>query len=207
MLRRDWVRTFVIRLAIVYVLLVLPWPGINSGFSTLYRSSSNLLFGVAGLGEYFHTGVPAVQHPRGDVELAVTNPQTGARLRIEYGSRDWAYLSLAAGLALTLAVPSPWPGRLRSGILLMGLILLFVLARIAVAGIYGLGSLGAIRMSPAALKALGNFMLGFSATPISSFVVPVLLWLLVNYRWFEFGSPPKGESQESGLHGGTRIGD
>jgi hypothetical protein len=198
MLRRDWVRTFGIRLAIVYVLLVLPWPGINSGFSALYRGSANLLFGIAGLENYFHMGVPAVQHPRGDVELVASNPQTGARLRIEYGSRDWAFLSLAAGLALTLAVPSPWPGRLRSGVLLMGLMLLFLVVRIAVAGIYGLGSVGAISMSPVALKLMGNFMLAFSATPISSFVVPVLLWLLVICRWFDFGILSRMEAQDIG---------
>lgn len=196
MLGRDWVRTFAIRLAIVYVLLVLPWPGVAKGFSTLYRGSANLLFGAVGLEEYFSMGIPAVPHPRGDVELAATNPQTRGRLRIEYGSRDWAFLSLAAGLALTLAVPSPWPGRLRSGVVLMGLIVLFVVVRIAVACIYGLGSVGAIGMNPGTLKVIGNVMLGFSATPIASFVVPVLLWLLVIYRWFDFGTLPKAEARD-----------
>ncbi len=207
MVRRDWVRAFALRLAIVYVLLVCPWPGVEKGFSTLYRGTANLLFGATGLAEYFHMGVPAVLHPRGDVELAVTNPQTGARVRIEYGSRDWAFLSLAAGAALTLAVPSPWPGRLRSGTVLMGLIFLFVVVRIAVAGVYGLGSVGAIGMNPAALKVTGNFMLAFSATPIASFVVPVLLWLLVLYRWFDLGIASKVDAQSNESRGAGKTGD
>lgn len=187
MIRRDWGRTFGIRLAIAYVLLVIPWPGVNKGFSALYRGSTNAVIGVVGLAEYLHMGAPAILHPRGDAELAVTNPQTGARVRIEHGSRDWAYLSLAAGLALWLAIPPPWPSRLRSGMLLMGLIVLFVVLRIAVASVYGMGTMGVISMSPSVLKTMGNFMLAFSGTPVPSFVVPVILWLLVLYRSFDFG--------------------
>ena len=198
MLRRDWVRTFGIRLAIAYVLLVIPWPGVAGGFSALYRGSANILFGAMGLDQYLSMGEPAVHHPRGDAELAVTNPQTGARVRIEHGSRDWAYLSLAAGLALLLAIPPPWPSRMRSGVLLMGMIVLFVTLRIAVASFYGLARMGVISISPEALKVMGNFMLAFSATPVASFVVPVILWLLVLYRSFDFGMQSNTESANPG---------
>ncbi len=197
MLRRDWVRIFAIRLAVVYVFLVLPWPKADSGFGAIYRGAVNVMLGSLRLESYLHLSEPPTHHPRGDVEIAAMNPQTGQRLRIEYGSRDWAFLPLAAGLALTLAVPPPWPGRVRSAFVLMGLIVLFIILRIAVASAYGLGTVGVFSISPASLKALGNFMLGFSATPIPSFVVPVILWLLVLYRSFDFGTAFRTDGQHS----------
>ena len=196
MLRRDWVRSFGIRLAIVYALLVIPWPGVEAGFSALYRGTTNALFTTVGLEKYLRLDVPAVYYPRGDVELTITNPQTQGRLRIEHGSRDWGFLPLAAGLALTLAIPPPWSGRVRSGIVLMGLIFLFVILRIGVASVYGLGSVRVVSMGPAVLKAIGSFMMGFSATPITSFVVPVILWLLMLYRSFDFGPPRKADDHQ-----------
>ncbi len=193
MIQRDTVRTFAIRLAVVYLLLVIPWPKTDVAFSAIYRGSANTLISALGLGDYLDLHPSPNHHPRGDIELTTTNPQTGKLLRIEYGSRDWGYLPLAAGLALLLAVPPPWPGRVRSGIVLVGLIILFLLARIAVAGLYGLGSVGVIAFGARSLEALGNLMLAFSATPVLTYVVPVLLWLLTLYRsfGFDFGASTK----------------
>lgn len=187
MLRPDWARWFAIRLAVVYVLLVLPWPGVNIGFSSLYRRAANAAFGVMGVKEYLSMDVPSGHHPHEDVELAISNLQTGKRGEVGFFARDWAFLPLAVGIALTLAVPPPWPGRVRSGLILLGLIVLFVYLRIAVASVYGLCAVGVFPISPAALNILYSVMLGFSATPVVSFVVPVILWLLVLNRHFDSG--------------------
>lgn len=184
MRRGDWVRSFTVRLAIAYLVLVIPWPGVDRAFSSLYRGSTNALINTVGLGEYLHLQSPKISHPRGDAELAITKPSVG-RLRIEHGSRDWGFLPLAAGLALIFAIPSPWPGRFRSGLLLMVLIVLFVVFRIALASVYGLGQVQVLSIGPKALEALGSFMMGFAATPVASFVVPVILWLFVLYRSFD----------------------
>lgn len=193
MIRRETVRSFALRLAVIYLLLVIPWPKTDVAFSAIYQGSANLLIAALGLGDYLNLHPSPNHHPRGDIEFTTTNPQTGKLLRIEYGSRDWGYLPLAAGLALLLAVPPPWPGRVRSGIVLIGLIILFLLARIAVAGVYGLGSVGVIAFDVRTLEALGNLMLAFSATPVLTYVVPVLLWLLTLYRslGFDFGASAK----------------
>jgi len=182
---------FAIRLVVIYVLLVMPWPGVGSGFSALYRSAINSLAWVLGLGDHLHVSVPPDQHPRGDAELATINPATGQRLRIEHGSRDWGYMPLAASLALVLAVPAPWPRRLRAAVFLTVLTLLSVALRIAIAALYGLGSVGVINLGEAMRKGIGQVMLAFSATPVNSFVVPIMLWLLVlhwTYDWTQWNA-------------------
>jgi hypothetical protein len=207
--RGDWARAFAIRLAIAYVLLVMPWPGVEKGFSSLFRVTTNALFTAVGLGDYLELIVSASNHPRGDVVLASTKPTVG-RLRMEFGSRDWAYLPLAAGLALIFAVPSPCPGRGRSGFLLMFLIVVFILLRIAVASVYGLGRVGVLSIDPGSLDALGSFMLGFAGTPVVSFAVPVILWLMVLYRSFDFGMllrvDPAGDGPKAQSHSGAGDG-
>lgn len=182
--RGDWVRSFTVRLAIGYLVLVVPWPGVDRAFSSLYRGTTNALISAVGLGEYLHLQTPKISHPRGDVELAITKPSVG-RLRIEHGSRDWGFLPLAAGLALIMAIPSPWPGRLRSGSLLLVLIAMFVVFRVAIASVYGLCQVQVFTLGPSAAKALSSFMMGFSATPVASYVVPVILWLVVLSRSFD----------------------
>ncbi len=184
MRRGDWVRSFTVRLALAYLVLVIPWPGVDRAFSSLYRGTTNAVIGAVGLGEYLHLQSPKIPLPRGDVELAITKPSVG-RLRIEHGSRDWGYLPLAAGLALILAIPSPWPKRVRSGCILMVLIVFFVLGRVGIASVYGLCQVQVLMWEPSTVKALGSLMMGFSATPVASFVVPVILWFLVLYRSFD----------------------
>lgn len=186
MLRTDLIRRFVFRLALTYLLLILPWPGVERAFSWLYRGTANVALRIVGAGEYVYVGVPAVFHPRGDVEIQLRNPHSDRKVRIEYSSRDWAYLSLAAAIALIVAVPPPWPLRWRAGILMVILFLLFAGLRIAVGAFYGLASVQAISIGEGTRRAAGLVMMGFSATPVNSFVIPILLWVLVlywNYDW------------------------
>lgn len=186
MLRSDIIRLFGIRLAISYLLLVLPWPGVGQGFSAIYRGTSNSIFRMIGLEDYVRLDTPAKFHPRGDVEMVLHNPHTGNILRMEYSSRDWAYLSIAASLALIIAVPRPWPTRFSAGGLLLTLTLLFVGLRVAVGAFYGLASLHAFSASDGIRRVAGFVLMSFSATPINSFVIPILLWLLVLYWTYDW---------------------
>lgn len=188
MSRRELIRWFGIRLAISYLLLVLPWPGWGAAFSMAYRGASNFAFRVTGVGEYLYMGVPAVFHPRGDVEMAMKNPSTGQVVRMEFSSRDWAYLSMAASVALILAIPGRWPKRYAAGGILILLTSAFCGLRIVMGAIYGLTSVGVFNASEGTRRILGSIMMGFSATPINSFVVPILLWLVVLYWTYDWKS-------------------
>jgi len=182
---RSWAVRFAVRLAVAYCVLIAPWPGIDHAFGAAYRATGNGVSRLLGLCDYVEMGVPAVVVPRGDVEIIATNPQTGRRLRIEHGSRDWAYLPLAAGLSLVLAIPAPWPRRLRALGVLLVCISFFVLMRVALASFYGLAALQVFSFSSQALDAIGKLMVGFCATPIASYVVPVIVWLVVLCRYHE----------------------
>jgi len=197
MARHDLALRFSIRLVLIYVLLVMPWPGVGPGFAAVYRGTVNSLAWVFRLDRHLHVSSTPDQASRGDTVLATTNPQTEARIRIEHGSRDWGYLPLAASLALVLAVPSPWPRRIRAGVLLMVLTLLFVGLRIAIAALYGLSSVGVVALGEGMRKWIGQLMLAFSATPVNSFVAPILLWLLVLYWTYDWSNVFASRVQES----------
>lgn len=182
---RSWVLRFALRLAVVYTILIIPWPGSRTAFREAYRAASTTVSKVVGLGDYLAMVGPAVVSTKGDVAWAVTNPQTGLRVRIEHGSRDWAYLPIAAAMALGLAVPSPWPGRWKALVVLGISIAAFLLIRLAVAAIYGLASVQVFSVSPSSLDWIGKVFMGVCATPVASYVVPVILWLMVMYRYHD----------------------
>lgn len=182
---RSWVLRFALRLAVVYTILIIPWPGSRTVFREAYRAVSTTVSKVVGLGDYLAMVEPAVFSPKGDVAWAATNPQTGLRVRIEHGSRDWAFLPIAAAMALGLAVPPPWPGRGKALVVLGVSIAAFLLVRLAIAAIYGLASVQVFAVSPSTLDRISKVFMGVCATPIASYVVPVILWLFVMYRYHD----------------------
>jgi|CXWL01.1.fsa_nt_gi hypothetical protein len=197
MLRRELARSFAVRLMITYLLLVIPWPGVTSGYGSAFRWTSNVILSTVGLSQLAHMEAPATTQPTWDVEMVMKHPQTGKSWRMEFGSRAWGYLPTAAALALVLAVPTPWSRRFLGIILILVLIHAFIAIRIVVALVYGFSFGGVISVSPGWLKTFEIALLAVSGTPIMSYAVPVILWLLVlywTYSWRLVNSPAALES-------------
>ncbi len=175
-------RRFALRLLLVYGLLIIPWPGLKSGYGSLFRTCSNGLFQAVGLRSIVELRAPAKEHAAWDVEMHMKNPRKPGRWHVEYSSRGWGYLPMAAIVALIVATPLAWSRRWMA--LAAGLVLvhLFIALRIAVVFLYGMYWGGAIRLSSAVAKAAEIALHGFSNSPVATFVVPVVIWLLVTFR-------------------------
>jgi hypothetical protein len=134
------------------------------------------MFGYRGIVEL---DAPAEEHAAWDVEMRMRKPGDPRSWHMEYSSRGWGYLPAAAVIALIIATPPAWSRRWMA--LAAGLVLvhIFIALRIAAAVLYGMYWGGAIRLSAAAARAAELVLHGFSNSPVTTFVVPVVIWLLV----------------------------
>jgi len=173
---------FALRLLLVYGLLITPWPGLKSGYGSVFRTSGNGLLHALGFRGIVELRPPAEEHAAWDVEMHMKNPKTSERWHVEYSSRGWAYLPTAAIVALILATPLAWSRRWIA--LATGLVLVHVFIALRVAGVvlYGMYWGGAIQLGEVQAKAAEVVLNGFSNSPVTTFVVPVVIWLLVTFR-------------------------
>lgn len=173
---------FALRLLLVYGLLIIPWPGLKSGYGSVFRTCGNGLVQPLGLGGMVEFRPPPEKHAAWDVEMHMKNPKTRKQWHVEYSSRGWAYLPTAAIVALIVATPLAWSRRwiaLTAGLVLVHL---FIVLRVAVLLFYAMYYGGVIQLSELQAKAAEGVLEGFSNSPVATFVVPVIIWLLVTFR-------------------------
>ena len=173
---------FALRLLLVYGLLITPWSGLKSGYGSLFRASGNGLLKAFGFRGIVELGSPAQEHAAWDVEMHMRNPGKPQRWHGEYSSRGWGYLPTAAVVALIVATPLAWSRRWMALAAGLALVHIFIALRIAAAVLYGMYWGGAIRLSMVEAKAAEVVLHGFSNSPVTTFVVPVVIWLLVTFR-------------------------
>ena len=173
---------FALRLLLVYGLLITPWPGLKSGYGSVFRTCGNGLLQTLGFRGIVEFRPPAEHHAAWDIEMHMKNPSTSQRWYVEYSSRGWGYLPTAAIFALIAATPLAWSRRWMA--LAAGLVLvhLFIALRIAAVVLYGMYYGGAIRLSAVQAKAAEVVLHGFANSPVTTFIVPVVIWLLVTFR-------------------------
>lgn len=173
---------FALRLLLVYGLFITPWPGLKSGYGSLFRTCGNGLLHASGFRGIVEFRPPTEYHVDWDVEMHMKNPKTQERWHVEYSSRGWGYLPTAAFVALILATPLAWSRRWIA--LTMGLVFvhLFIALRVGSVLLYGMYWGGAIQLGEVQAKAAYVMLEGFSNSPVATFVVPVVIWLMVTFR-------------------------
>lgn len=187
---------FFARLAIIYGLFVIPWPGIKTGYAAFFRVSGTFFFEslIPGGSVRFE---PA-PNPTGrfDTVILCVNKRTGAEAEADASSRNSGYLQTALLISLVLATPLPWSRRVWA--LLWGLLLvnvamacttLVLLLRI-------FSSRGfLLELTPFWDKIL-EVAFGLAMTDaVTLWPVSVLTWIVVSFRrsdWATaFGGPVK----------------
>ena len=142
---------------------------------------------------------PAEEHADWDVEIKIKNPNQPGRWNVEYGSYNCAYLPTAAIFALILATPLPWSRRWLAMTLGFVLVHLFIALRVAVVPLYVMYVGGAIQRSEAQVRVAGVVLEGFANSPVATFVVPVVIWLLVTFRRSDLEAVlPRSAAEEAG---------
>lgn len=174
-MRREWkgLARFVLLFAIVYTILLVPWPGFGKAYAAFYRGFATTLFGG-----FRDTVVRLVPEDSAEADTHLTmQPVRSLRVANQrLSSRKEGWLSTAFIVALVLASPVPRRRRLRAlGWALVG-VHLFIAARLA----FLLLTLYNPLVTPGA-SAPGWVVLGRHLT-MSEFAVPCLLWILVTFR-------------------------
>jgi hypothetical protein len=189
-------------LAVLYALLIAPWPGLNSAYGRWFRWIGGTVF--AGGDRWFvkFEADPA-EHPLLDTQITIADPgranpsgRMPARI-LHLDSRGIGWVPTALLTALTLATPIPW--RRRAVALLVGLLLVqgFILGSVGSYLWSESAKLGLITPGPF-WKAIAD---GLTETLIvqlgAGFAVPALIWLVVCFRIEDLAS----FTQAAGLAG------
>lgn len=177
---------FVLRFALVYAALTLAWPLARPVYRSLFCALGNTLFGSVHGGDGAVEFRPQDTREELDVEVVLTkHGPPPVRARAENKSRVVGYLPTISLIAFVLATPIPWKRRRRALLLGLLLVTLFVALRMGIPLVRDFSRSDALRVYE--LGSLSRRILGIGerallAAPASSFVVPVLIWVLVAFR-------------------------
>jgi len=188
MLPIDRTGRFLLKLAVVYGLLLAPWPGLGTGYAVLYRSGANVLFGRLGSAGTAEFREKTGALPKFDSEVIIkSDTPSGKRTTrdVPFHTRRVGYLPTVETVALIVATSIPWKRKWKA--LLWGLVLVnaFVAVEIGLTLMYSLTDerLPAIAVSPSSSRFFARVYEMTVISPTLSFVAPILAWLVVCFRW------------------------
>ncbi len=177
---------FLLRFLVLYLVLMMPWPGVETAYRAVFAKGGALLYG--NLGEYYDvTTVEAATDAKGpDVVIVVPRRDMDKLVELGISSREVGYLASVVVVSLMLATPVAWRRRLWILGLGFALTCLFVIVRLLALVVYtrmadadilnGAVEPGAYQE---AIAAVAKFI-GFGQP--MSYIVPIIIWILVAVR-------------------------
>jgi hypothetical protein len=188
----EWTRArllrFVLGFALIFGLLIAPWPGWNGAYGSYFRGFGNWALSF-GDDRRFVELAPAVADPRGlDTQIRLANRTLldsegrGKIVHTDIDSRAIGWLPTALTLALIGATPISW--RRRAWALLGGLVLIHVfLAFTLLTWVWNnAASVSLSDPSPWMKQVLDELNYTLMTQIGASFTVPVIIWVLVTFR-------------------------
>ena len=134
--QRNPITLFLLRFVILYVILVLPWPGSGGIYSAGFRAAGRAIFaGGSGPRELSFEPLGETRHPSG-VRIVIVNRTlmhadgSGPVRNLDLDTLEFGWRPTALLIALVLATPIPWRRRWRAllwGLLWMHAIILLFL--------------------------------------------------------------------------------
>ena len=183
---RRLVVVFLLQFVVIYGLLIVPWPGWRAGYERFFQGLAGTVL-AREQGPAIVRFRPAEKPPRPEIDLEILFAQRTeidaagqAPTRIlGLDTRGVGWVPTALLLALVAATPLPWRRRWRA--LLAGVVLVHGYVLAVVACYLWNQSGGLVPVSFLLFwPLLGDFLEEtFVGQMGSSFVVPVLIWLLV----------------------------
>lgn len=174
---------------LVYGLLMVPWPGLQSAYAKFYRAGAAFLFGRVGAKGIVRF-VPA-NDPYYDTNIVFYNRDVVRKdgrmitdIQVPHPTRYAGYMHTALLVALIGATPVSW--RRKGWALLWGMILLygFIILKVALLVInpYTMGMLTQYQLSPFWERVLYIVTIVFVTNLTTGWVVTVFIWILVSFR-------------------------
>lgn len=180
---------FLGRFALLYGLLIFPWPGFNKTYAAYFRALGQVIFAREGGRRLVHfEAVPENLHHRLDTRIALANRDQvdregkGPVLYLELDTRGVGWVPTALLLALILATPVSW--RRRCVAVVWGLIAVhgFILFSVACNTWNNSTDLSLITLTPFWKTVVAGLDETLITQMGASFVVPVLIWIFVTLR-------------------------
>ncbi len=186
------VRGFSFRLVLVYVMLIIPWPGLEEAYATLFRAGGTFVFGSfgsEGVVRFLQSDLPDNSTRDTLIVFSTRKPlHPNGYMRIKKtctSSRYGGYIPTILVIALILATPISWLRRAWTLLWGMGLVHTFIAFRLLVKIFYLLS--GDPEVPLFVLNPFWETVLNFAYDIFvfrlgSSFVIPIFIWILVTFR-------------------------
>jgi len=209
--RRSSILAFLGRLIVLYGLLIAPWPGVESGFLSVYCACASAVFGSmvrGGAVTLYPAESPTVSY---DGFLRVTNRRTGGAYILGVHSRTEAYLPLAVFIALAMATSLPWRRRFASLLFGLPVVLMIILGRHIVMVLFECARPSVGLLVPAyPWDVVLTTGMGLAASDVvTSMAASFLVWLVVCLRprdWESWIGRGKGRTVDSAATEGAAEG-
>ncbi len=180
--RRSLILFFVIT-AVVYGVLLIPWPGLLTGYRSASAALCQLFLGRIGDGRV--TFAP-MEYPTLDKDTDVTlqNVKTGVTAKMTVNSRRRMYLPAAFTLALIVAAPIAWRRKILAAILGLVLISIYSGAGIWLNLVNALSEprMGAISLGPFVRRIIQVGIKVLIMSPVVPYIAALLVFVMVTVR-------------------------
>lgn len=188
---------FLLRLALIYTLLVIPWPGVHAGYVSLFQTVGNAL--LSSYGNVAAVSFRPPPKPQASWDTAIhVRPLGGTESwHLELSARGWAYLPTIALVSLVVASAVPIRTRCVWLVVGLGVVQLFIVVRVLIAIHYALLWGGALHATPFWRRGYELLFQSVSASPVATFVLPALVWLTFLMHRSRSGKPSKSTTQQS----------
>jgi hypothetical protein len=186
----SWLRGSLLRFAVIFGLLIFPWPGINDIYGAYFRSFGNFVFNREDSPRLVSFDPHILVHDFSTLNTRLTlanrtTPDSKGNFpakQIDLDTRSIGWIPTALTISLIAATPIPW-GR-RVGALLAGLVLVHALIIFTLeTWIWSKSSsLALLDLTPFWQRVADDLRYTFLTQLGVSFTAPVLIWLLVCFR-------------------------
>lgn len=174
---------FFVLVGIIYGLLLIPWPGVLTGYRKAFAAAGNIFFRTIGsvLITFEPMDAPTLDK---DTEVTLRNQATGAQGILQLNARR-LYLPTAFTTSLILAAPIGWRRKLAAvamGLALISVYLGFTVWLKLVFAISEPRGLAAISLGPFVRKSIMILITILSKSPVTSYIVSLLVFVLTTVR-------------------------
>ena len=189
---------FVGRFGLIFLFLILPWPGLNQAYDHYFRALGQLAFSRNDDQRLVRFSDPPPQPAPsglttrmtlGNRDLMGANGQGRGEV-VDLDTRSIGWMPTALTVTLILATPIGW--RRKAWALVWGLLLvhLFILFSLQTWIWNEEPALSLLPLSPLAKQIIDDTQYQLVTQLGASFSVPVLIWLLVSFRREDFPHRP-----------------
>ena len=173
---------FFVLVAVVYGVLLIPWPGVLSGYRAAVAEAGNMFFRRIGDGRIAFETMEAPTLDK-DTEVILMNISTRKGGMLGINARR-LYLPTAFTFALIAATPIAWRRKLVAVSLGLTLISVYVGFGVWLKLIYFLSDPGinALSLGPSLRRAIFVLMTILTRSPVTPYIAALLVFVLVTVR-------------------------